>query len=102
MLAQTGPVGVTRMGQLLLALGLPQAVTEQEAMAFKAARERNQPVAQRFLRDLRLMPTWRQRLRYAWINMFPSPAYMNERYGFSGAARLPFYYVYRVYVGMRR
>lgn len=80
--------------------GMEASRAEAEVFAALTAKER--PVAQRFWTDLKLMRGRRERMHYAWVNLFPSPAYMYERYGFESAWRLPFYYVYRFYVGLRR
>jgi len=61
----------------------------------------HRPVLYRFWSDLLALPTWSARLRYAWFNLFPVPAYMRERYGISRSYLLPFYYLYRWYRGMR-
>jgi hypothetical protein len=37
--------------------------------------------AQRLWRDLLLLPGLSSRLRFAWLNVFPSPEYMRQRYG---------------------
>lgn len=56
---------------------------------------------QRFLTDLRTMTGWRQRLRFAWTNLFPSAAYMRQRYAIAHPLLLPFYYPYRWFRGLR-
>jgi hypothetical protein len=50
---------------------------------------------QRFLTDLSSTSGWRQRLRYARTNLFPSAAYMRERYSISHPLLVPLYYPYR-------
>lgn len=54
-----------------------------------------QPAGQRFWSDLRALPDWRQRLRFARTNLFPSVQYMRERYRISHPLLLPIYYPYR-------
>lgn len=76
-------------------------VTKAEAEVFTALTASRRPVAQRLWTDLKMMSSWRRRFHYAWINLFPSRVYMFERYGFSSSARLPLYYLYRLYVGLR-
>lgn len=61
----------------------------------------HRPVWQRFWTDLMAMDAWSSRLRYAWINLFPSPAYMCHRYGIAHPYLLPLYYPYRWYRGLR-
>ncbi len=66
---------------------------ERRTVAHLTAARR--PVLYRFCSDLLALPTWSARLRYAWFNLFPVPAYMRERYGISRSYLLPFYYPYR-------
>lgn len=47
------------------------------------------------------MPGWRCRFAYAWRNLFPSPAYMRERYRIPHRILVPFYYPYRWFLGLR-
>ncbi len=72
---------------------------ERQAVAWRTAGHR--PVAQRFWSDLASMPGWRQRLHYAWIQLFPSAAYMQSRYGIRHRWLLPLYYPYRWWRGLR-
>ncbi len=57
-------------------------------------------VARRFWENLAGRPTWTERLRFAWSNLFPSPAYMRERYAIHHPLLLPFYYLYRWILGL--
>jgi hypothetical protein len=76
-------------------------ISPEELQAFAAQTAVFRPVAQRFWSDLSQMPTWCKRLRYAWISLFPSPAYMRERYDQEHATFLPLLYVYRLWLGLR-
>lgn len=58
------------------------------------------PVVQRFWSDLISMPDWRSRLRYGVHNLFPSAAYMRQRYNITRPLLLPFYYPYRWWLGL--
>ena len=78
---------------------LRPSAAEAQVVAWRAADER--PVAQRFWSDLASMDGWRTRLRYAWIQLFPSAAYMRARYSISRRLLVPLYYPYRWWVGMR-
>lgn len=49
----------------------------------------------RFWTDLAGMSDWRTRWRFALANLFPSRAYMRERYGIGHPLLLPLYYPYR-------
>jgi len=51
--------------------------------------------------DLRGMPTWRQRRRYALANLFPSAEYMQHRYGVRSRYLLPLLYPYRWFRAVR-
>ena len=66
---------------------------EQRIAGYLSARERG--VTRRFWNDLSSMNAWTDRVRYAWTHLFPSPAYMRERYGFRSPLLLPLYYSYR-------
>ena len=50
--------------------------------------------------DLRRMPTWRQRRRYALVNLFPSADYMQRRYGVRHRYLVLFFYPYRWFRGV--
>ena len=71
-----------------------------EARVFAWLTAPRRPVAQRFWADLASMPGWRERLRYAWGSLFPSAAYMRQRFGISSALLLPLAYPYRWLVGI--
>lgn len=51
--------------------------------------------AGRLMSDLGGMPGWGRRLRYLWINIVPSAAYMRRRYDVRRPWLLPLYYPYR-------
>ncbi|HQJ51399.1 MAG TPA: nucleotidyltransferase family protein [Anaerolineae bacterium] len=72
---------------------------EAQTVAQRTAARR--PVARRFWNDLASLHGWRARLRYAWIQLFPAPAYMRHRYGITRAWLLPLYYPYRWSIGLR-
>jgi len=69
---------------------------EQQTFARLTAAER--PVLRRFWDDLAGQPSWRRRVHYALVSLFPSPAYMRRRYGLRW---LPLAYPYRWWVGLR-
>jgi hypothetical protein len=73
----------------------------EEVRVFKWLTADERPVAQRFWADLASTPGWSQRLRYGLGNLFPSPAYMRQRYGVRHGLLLPLYYPYRWLVGLR-
>jgi hypothetical protein len=79
--------------------GLHPSAGEVQAVAWRTASHR--PVAQRFWTDLASMGSWRQRLHYAWIQLFPSATYMQSRYGIRHRSLLPLYYPYRWWLGLR-
>jgi hypothetical protein len=72
-----------------------------EQRAFDRLSGGEQPVAQRFWADLTSMPDWRQRLRFARTNLFPSAEYMQRRYQIPYPFLLPLYYPYRWLRGLR-
>lgn len=61
----------------------------------------DQGVGARFWTDLASTAGWRARLRFAWINLFPSSAYMRHRYGIGHPLLVPLYYPYRWFLGLR-
>ncbi|MGC8958941.1 MAG: nucleotidyltransferase domain-containing protein [Chloroflexia bacterium] len=72
----------------------------ENLLHFRLAAHRRS-VARRFWDHLAGRPTWSGRLRFAWDNLFPSPAYMRERYAIRHPFLLPFYYPYRWLRGLR-
>ena len=50
--------------------------------------------------DLAAMQGWRRRLRFAWDNLCPSPAYMRRRYQLAHPLWLPLAYPYRWWRGL--
>ena len=72
-----------------LVSGQPSA-EERRVFAQLSAAER--PAGRRFWTDLATMSGWRPRLRFARTNLFPSAAYMRQRYGVAHPLLLPFYY----------
>ena len=75
--------------------------SREEARVFAQLTADSRPVARRFWNDLTAMPTWADRLRFAWANLFPSPAYMRQHYQVPHPLLLPLYYPYRWYLGLR-
>jgi len=75
------------------------SAAEVQVVTWRTASER--PVAQRFWTDLAGMDNWRRRLRYAWIQLFPSVTYMQNRYGIRHRWLVPLYYPYRWWLGLR-
>jgi hypothetical protein len=70
----------------------PSPAERLAAVGFSAA---GRPAGRRFWADLAAMPGWRPRLRFARTNLFPSLAYMRERYKVAHPLLLPLYYPYR-------
>jgi hypothetical protein len=75
--------------------------TPEEIRVFNWLTAERRPVAQRFWADLVSMPDWGQRLRYGMGNLFPSAAYMRQRYGIRHGFLLPLYYPWRWLIGLR-
>ena len=63
--------------------------------------ERRESVGKRFIHDLNGLAGWRKRFRFAWDHIFPSVAYMRERYHIRYPVTVVFYYPYRWYLGFR-
>jgi hypothetical protein len=89
---------------------LPAAVLDELAqLAPSPAEERivgrlaeeYRPAGRRLWDDLVDTPSWGQRLRMAWVNVFPTPAYMRQRYGIRHPLLVPFYYPYRWFLGLK-
>ena len=75
--------------------------SRQERQVYSRMTAARRPVARRFWDDLASTSGWRQRLRFAWGNLFPAPAYMRQRYHISHGLLLPLYYPYRWFLGAR-
>ena len=72
-----------------------------EARTFTWLTTENRSVARRLWVDVASMPGWRGRLHFAWTALFPSVAYMQQRYHISHPLLVPFYYPYRWLRGIR-
>ncbi|MEA3338215.1 MAG: nucleotidyltransferase family protein [Chloroflexota bacterium] len=83
---------------LLAAQSLPISREERRIVSWMIAD--NRPVVQRFWADLASLPDWRSRIPYAFANLFPNPAYMQERYGLSSSVLVPLAYPYRWVLGL--
>lgn len=81
------------------ALRLPVSPEERQVVDRLLAERR--PVVRRFWGDLASMPDWRLRLRYGLAQLFPSAAYMQERYDPPHPLLLPLTYPYRWLLGLR-
>lgn len=66
-----------------------------EADVFGQYWERKRAAGLEGWHDLRRMATWRQRWRFALVNLFPSADYMQRRYGVRHRYLLPVFYPYR-------
>ena len=71
-----------------------------EARVYHQLTAGHRPPARRLLSDLSEIPGWGARLRFLFRNLFPSAAYMDERYGISRPWLRPFYYLRRWLVGL--
>jgi hypothetical protein len=90
------PVPAGALSQLS---ALRPSATEVQITNWRTADHR--PVVQRFWSDLASMGGWRQRLHYAWIQLFPSVTYMQSRYRIRHQLLVPLYYPYRWWLGLR-
>lgn len=61
----------------------------------------DQTAGRRFWSDLSTLPNLTLRLRFALNNLFPSRAYMRERYRIRHPIMYPLHYIYRWVLGMR-
>lgn len=59
------------------------------------------PAGRRLWDDLADTPSCRRRLHLAWVNIFPTSAYMRQRYGIRHRLLVPFFYPYRWFLGLR-
>jgi hypothetical protein len=78
--------------------GLQPSPHELRTFSWLTAEHR--PVAWRFRSDLVSMRDWKERWRFAWSHLCPSPAYMQHRYRIRHACLLPLYYPYRWFLGL--
>jgi hypothetical protein len=65
------------------------------------ANNESRPPAQRFWADLWGQPGWDQRAAFAMRQLFPTPAYMRQRYQTGTGWALPLFYPYRWLLGVR-
>jgi hypothetical protein len=78
-----------------------QEYSPEESRVFTRLTAAERPAGHRFWTDLTTMPGWRQRLRFARTNLFPSATYMRQRYRIRHPLLLPLYYPYRWLRGLR-
>lgn len=78
---------------------LPVSPEERQVVSRLLAEQR--PVMRRFWGDLAALPNWRLRLHYGLAQLFPSAAYMQDRYRPAHPLLLPLTYPYRMLVGLR-
>lgn len=81
--------------------GLDALVPSPDEHALAVEKAAPRPVIRRFWNDLASTRGWSARLRYAWIQLFPSPAYMRHRYGITRGCLIPLCYPYRWWLGLR-
>ena len=72
-----------------------------EAAVFQRLTKGHRPVAQRFWDDLSSLPDWRSRAEFALPNLFPTPAYMRERYDLPQSFPILLSYPYRWAIGLQ-
>jgi len=65
-----------------------------ETRVFTWLTAKQRTTAQRFCSDLLGIPGWGKRLHFLWTTLFPSPTYMQHRYGIRHMLLLPLYYPY--------
>lgn len=73
-----------------------------EVQVFTLLTTKHQTMALRFLTDVFGMPDWMNKLHLAWSTLFPSRAYMQNRYHILHPALVPPYYLYRWLRGLKR
>ena len=74
--------------------------SEEEQRVVHLLLSEQRPVVQRFWSDLSTMSSWRRRSSYLLANLFPSPAYMQDRYDLHSRGLLPLAYPYRWALGL--
>ena len=93
------PSGDALAGPLIAALRQESDARQAERLYEQLSVIRSS--GQRFLTDVATIAGWRQRLRYARTNLFPSAAYMRTRYEIRHRLLVPLYYPYRWWRGLR-
>ncbi len=83
----------------LEALARLEASPEEQRIFAQMTRANASP-GRRLLRDLSGMSGRRRRMRFLWLKLFPSPVYMQRRYGVSHPGLTLFYYPYRWLQGL--
>jgi hypothetical protein len=71
-----------------------------EVKYFSSLNLQNKTAGRTFLDDLSCLPDWRKKIHFAFSNIFPSLSYMKIRYRFDNTLLLPFFYIYRWYLGI--
>jgi hypothetical protein len=94
--AWAAPVPAATLEQLR---ALVPSLAEERVFRWLTAESR--PPAQRFWADLWGQPDWDQRASFAMRQLFPTPAYMRQRYQTGTGWALPLFYPYRWLLGVR-
>lgn len=89
------PIPEERLSQVA---ALPVSPAERRVLSLLLAEER--PAGQRLWTDLMGLRGWRRRAYFALANLFPTAAYMRERYALPSDLLLPFAYPYRWALGL--
>ncbi|HZQ05361.1 MAG TPA: nucleotidyltransferase family protein [Anaerolineae bacterium] len=76
-------------------------VTSAESRVARALTTLGRSPIQRLWDDLWSLPSWKDRLRFAWINLFPSRDYMRQRYGAGNPFLVALAYPYRWWLGVQ-
>ena len=83
-------------------VGSQLAILQPSREEVRAFSWQNQTMALRLFDDLAGAKDWLTRFRIAWETLFPSRAYMQQRYQIFHPLLIPFYYPYRWLRGLRK
>jgi len=81
---------------------LTRKPTKNDSRFYQLLTSKARSTTMDFYTNLVSLPDTPSRMRYAWVNLFPQPAYMIKRYGIKNRWQLPYWYIYRLIQGVHR
>lgn len=75
-------------------------VDPSETLVFSWHNQPDRSVADFVWSDVALLPGWRQKTRFLFVKLFPSPAYMRSRYEIPSPYQVPLYYLWHWLIGL--
>jgi hypothetical protein len=78
------------------------APTQTDTRLFRLLTAESSDTSLNIYTTLASLPGFSARAQYLWTNLFPRPAYMQRKYRFEKPWQLPYWYAYRLVMGITR